>query len=122
MVKTLNNIKRKSKRKTNKIRIPKSNKTPLIFGRIYSSTCFYCQEMEKDWKKLCDNTNIPFINISSNNENYISILNEKFDSTLENKGYPTIFKILNKGVKKRKNIDYYTGPRKYKLMKMWLSK
>lgn len=98
----------------------------MIFGKIYSNMCGHCNNMLIPWNdlklKLKKNhpgkVNIKEIENSQNEAAQIEQINLHYvigPTKLEQKGYPTIFKIVN-GV-----VSYYEDERTCDKMYNWVS-
>jgi len=97
--------------------IPKPITKPIIYGHVFSNNCGYCSMMQNDWDKLTDQINdVELKDIGYDHETHINEFNKKYKTTLQNNGFPTIFKLPHKG----SNIEYYTGERTCPSMKSWI--
>jgi len=110
-----------NRRQTQRINFKKSNKSkPLVFGKIFANGCGFCEAMKSDWKKL-EKKMFPLksFNIERSNQNMlIPKFNRKYKSNLAiQSGYPTIFKLKEKG---RKPNYFNGGNRSEELLHLWL--
>ena len=95
-----------------------SNSSEYIYGKIYATWCGHCQVLEPEWKKV-EESLYPHKshNIESvESDQLISQFNSKYNTTLESKGYPTIFKLNKIGG----SVEYYEGNRSHGEIVNWI--
>ena len=94
-----------------------TNKLPVVYGHVYSDQCGHCVNMQNDWNNLCSQVkDIELRDIGVDYDENIKKFNNDFNTELSYEGFPTIFRLSNKGAKP----DYYYGERTAPSMKKWL--
>lgn len=97
------------KRKSQKDKAPKhvtfASTTPIAYGHVYSPSCGHCVNMQSDWDKLTHEIgkSIELHDIGDNHSQGVREFNDKFHTRLNFDGFPTIFKLRQRG----QPIDYY---------------
>lgn len=113
-VKTKKNKRRNRKTKTNK----KTN--PLVYGRIYSSSCPHCVNMRDDWHNCVEKIGLGVQNYDIGDEikhrdNSEELFAQRFGQRLVYTGVPTVFKI-----RRNRPIEYYNGERSSQNLYKWI--
>lgn len=106
--------------------------TELVYGKLYSTTCIHCINLEPIWEKLVDhfekNTKSPSGHVytemsveSQQLANGISTINHKYLANSPSKmespmGFPTIFRIYDG------RLEYFQGERDYDTLLKWISR
>mgnify|MGYP000161872644 CR=1 FL=1 len=109
--------KRKATIKNNKLLKKPSNE--IVLGLLYADWCPHCINMKSEWEsmKTMLPENVEVIQIEERNPdktNIISRIEKKLNGNhIENKGYPTIFKV------NENRVEYYGGERSAQLMGGW---
>lgn len=115
------NKKRKTRRKRTTHK-KSSTKIPIVYGRVHATWCGHCTAMNPYWDTF--NTNVlnkypelKRFDIESDEINdKTNEFTQTFQSTLSVKGYPTIFKLYEKGG----HIEYFEGNRSETAIWKWL--
>jgi len=123
----------KNNRKTPKKQSKKKAKTlPIAYGHVYSDSCGHCRDMQPDWDQLKSNIgqSVELCDIGDNHSYGVRQFNDRFDSTLNFDGFPTVFKLQNKGnaveyyddyYKKQKEAGKHLSPfRSQESMRVWI--
>lgn len=111
---------RKSKSKPKQPKSPKSiaemstfsiaspNK-PIVYGHVFSNSCGHCVDMQPDWDKLVKkiDKDIELFDIGKDHSQRVRQFNDRFDSTLNFDGFPTIFKLNGQSQPVEYYDDYY---------------
>jgi len=109
--------------KTNKRRRNKTNKrmtTPLVYGRIYSSSCPHCVNMRDDWHECVKRIGTSVKNYDIGDEekhqhNSEELFQQRYGQQLVYSGVPTVFKI-----RRNRPIEYYNGERSSQNLYKWI--
>lgn len=95
----------------------KNSSLPVAYGHVYSDQCGHCVNMQNDWDTLCSQVkDIELRDIGVDYDENIIKFNNDYNTELSYEGFPTIFRLSNKGAKP----DYYYGERTAPSMKKWL--
>ena len=94
--------KKKRKEKRNKL---ESNSLPIAYGHVYSNSCGHCVNMQDDWDNLVNDigNKVELCDIGEDHSNNVRQFNDRYDSTLNFSGFPTVFKLSQKN----KPVEYY---------------
>lgn len=97
-------IKRTSTTPKRLIKTP-TRSLPLAYGHIFSNTCGHCINMHDDWEGLKNDigTKSKLCDIGKDHTQGVSRFNQKYNSSLNFEGFPTVFKLQSKG----KPVEYY---------------
>jgi hypothetical protein len=114
------NVKKTLRKRARHNKAPKNTKPsniPIIYGHLYSESCGHCIAMDEEWKNLCGEVkNIELKDVGDNYDQNVENLNREYQTDLNYEGFPTIFKLMKRGLP----MQYYTGERSAELMKKWL--
>lgn len=111
---------RKSKSKPKQPKSPKSiaemstfsvaspNK-PIVYGHVFSNSCGHCVDMQPDWDKLVKkiDKDIELFDIGKDHSQQVRQFNDRFNSTLNFDGFPTVFKLNGQSQPVEYYDDYY---------------
>ena len=100
--KSKNKIKDKDKIKALTIT---SNTLPIAYGHVYSDQCGHCINMQSDWDHLKRKigNKCELHDIGEDHSNKVREFNDRFHSSLNFDGFPTVFKLQKQG----DQINYY---------------
>lgn len=99
-----------------------STKMPIVYGRIHATWCGHCTAMEPAWKQIEEQNKLKpsgpvLFDIESKELDYKKNKFAKiYKSTLSSNGYPTIYKLYEKGGP----VEYYEGDRSEPAIGEWL--
>lgn len=91
--------------------------SPIIIGKVYADWCGHCQALKPKWEKLkqiLPKGRVQTIEIEEAETDKRAEFEKKHKKTINVRGYPTIFKIVNG------KIEYYSGLREPEDMKRWV--
>ena len=91
--------------------------SPIIIGKVYADWCGHCQTLKPKWeqlKEILPKGRVQTIEIEETETDKRAEFEKKYKKTINVRGYPTIFKIVNN------KIEYYSGPREPEDMKRWV--
>lgn len=85
--------------------VEKRSALPVAYGHVYSDECGYCREMQPEWNKLKENIGdqVTLCDIDKNHTENVRQFNEKYNSSLNFEGFPTVFKLMSKN----SPVEYY---------------
>ena len=91
----------------------------LVYGRVHALWCGHCLAMNSDWTKLnhlMNRHNVKQFDIESADIGpKTAQFKQMFGKDIQSQGYPTIFKLHERG-----DVEYYNGPRTKDAMHKWL--
>ena len=105
---------------------------PIAYGHVYSDGCGHCRDMQSDWDRLKNDIgqSVELCDIGDNHSYGVRQFNDRFDSTLNFDGFPTVFKLQKKGnaveyyddyYKKQKDAGTQSSPfRSQESMRVWI--
>ena len=108
-LKTPKKQQKQPKKKGDKSLKKKAKTLPIAYGHVYSDSCGHCRDMQPDWDQLKSNIgqSVELCDIGDNHSYGVRQFNDRFDSTLNFDGFPTVFKLQNKGNAVEYYDDYY---------------
>ena len=82
-----------------------TNSLPIAYGHVYSTSCGHCNAMQEDWDGLTQDvgTKVELCDIGDDHSNEVRQFNDRFHSTLNYDGFPTVFKLTQQG----NPVEYY---------------
>ena len=85
--------------------VEKRSALPVAYGHVYSDECGYCREMQPEWNTLKENVGnkVTLCDIDKNHTENVRQFNEKYDSSLNFEGFPTVFKLMSR----HSPVEYY---------------
>lgn len=97
--------KKKGSKKQRKEKKEDSESLPVAYGHVYSNSCGHCVNMQDDWDKLVNDigNKIELCDMGDDHNNQVRQFNDRFQSTLNFSGFPTVFKLSQKS----KPVEYY---------------
>ena len=104
-------LKKSKKGKTLSAKSPLVGKSslPIAYGHVYSDGCGYCRDMQPSWDRLKENIGdkVELCDIGDNHSEGVRQFNDRFHSSLNFEGFPTVFKLKSRGRPVEYYDDYY---------------
>ena len=104
-------LKKSNKGKTlsAKSSLVKKSSLPIAYGHVYSDGCGYCRDMQPSWDRLKENigNKVELCDIGDNHSEGVRQFNDRFHSSLNFEGFPTVFKLKIRGRPVEYYDDYY---------------
>ena len=97
------------KKQTLILNTPNETKTtkspPIVYGHLFSTSCGHCNDMQPAWDGLKQDigSDIELCDIGNDHSDQVRQFNDRFHSTLNFDGFPTVFKLAQQG----KPVEYY---------------
>ena len=97
------------KKQTLILNTPNETKTtkspPIAYGHVFSTSCGHCNDMQPAWDELKQDigSDIELCDIANDHSDQVRQFNDRFHSTLNIDGFPTVFKLAQQG----KPVEYY---------------
>jgi hypothetical protein len=98
-------LKKKKLKKQRSEKMKESGSLPIAYGHIYSDSCGHCVNMQNDWDNLVNDVGnkVELCDMGDDHSNQVRQFNDRFHSTLNFSGFPTVFKLSQKN----KPVEYY---------------